>query len=191
MPTVQGVLRQLGWRLDADFGFDNGFRVIQFTPPGSAASIQFGSKITAASPGSVTGLYLVVSDILAAHERSPASASRSAACSIPEHRARSSRRTSGRVDGPAADRTDLRLFATFSDPDGNAWLLQEVDTSTSRPHRCRRDPSHHTVDLADAMRRAAVAHGEHEKRRRGVRRELARLVRRLHGGGTGRDGMPT
>src|SRR5215469_10194538 len=57
---------QLGWRLDADFAFDNGFRVVQFTPPGSACSVQFGSNITSAAPGSAQGLYLVVSDIEAA-----------------------------------------------------------------------------------------------------------------------------
>src|SRR5499433_4132970 len=58
----------LGWRLDADFAFDNGFRVVQFTPPGSACSIQFGTKITSATPGSAQGLYLIVSDIAAARD---------------------------------------------------------------------------------------------------------------------------
>src|SRR5438477_7654757 len=58
----------LGWRLDADFPFDNGFRVVQFTPPGSGASIQFGSHITSAVPGSAQGLYLIVSDIEIAHD---------------------------------------------------------------------------------------------------------------------------
>src|SRR5579859_7745101 len=57
---------RLGWRLDADFGFDNGFRVVQFTPPGSGCSVQFGTKITTATPGSAQGLYLIVSDIEAA-----------------------------------------------------------------------------------------------------------------------------
>src|SRR5471032_2201013 len=57
----------LGWRLDADFPFDNGFRVVQFTPPGSGCSLQFGTKITSAAPGSAKGLYLIVSDIEAAH----------------------------------------------------------------------------------------------------------------------------
>src|SRR5580658_7140908 len=58
----------LGWRLDADFPFDNGFRVVQFTPPGSACSVQFGAKITSATPGSAQGLYLIISDIEAAHD---------------------------------------------------------------------------------------------------------------------------
>src|SRR4029079_16594477 len=60
--------QNLGWRLDADFAFDNGFRVVQFTPPGSGCSIQFGTKITSAAPGSVQDLYLIVSDIEAARE---------------------------------------------------------------------------------------------------------------------------
>src|SRR3954462_13742 len=58
----------LGWRLDADFPFDNGFRVVQFTPPGSGFSVQFGTKMSTAPPGSTNGLYLVVSDIEAARE---------------------------------------------------------------------------------------------------------------------------
>src|SRR5215813_14579262 len=57
---------KLGWRLDADFPFDNGFRVVQFTPPGSGCSVQFGTKITTAEPGSAQGLYLIVSDVEAA-----------------------------------------------------------------------------------------------------------------------------
>src|SRR5690349_10942147 len=60
---------RLGWRLDADFEFDNGFRVVQFTPPGSSSSIQFGTKITPAAPGSAKGLYLIVSDIVAARDQ--------------------------------------------------------------------------------------------------------------------------
>src|SRR5919198_6116953 len=58
----------LGWRLDADFPFDNGFRVVQLTPPGSGCSVQFGTNITSAAPGSAQGLYLVVSDIKSAHD---------------------------------------------------------------------------------------------------------------------------
>src|ERR1700750_1975298 len=59
----------LGWRLDADFAFDNGFRVVQFTPPGSPASIQFGTNITTAEPGSARGIYLVVPDVQAARDQ--------------------------------------------------------------------------------------------------------------------------
>src|SRR5215467_2177066 len=60
--------QKLGWRLDADFRFDNGFRVVQFTPPGSGCSVQFGTKMTSAVPGSTQGLYLIVSDVMAAHD---------------------------------------------------------------------------------------------------------------------------
>src|SRR5271157_4094797 len=59
---------KLGWRLDADFPFDNGFRVVQFTPPGSGCSVQFGAKITSAPPGSAQGLYLIVTDVAAARK---------------------------------------------------------------------------------------------------------------------------
>src|SRR6516164_4091463 len=59
---------KLGWRLDADFRFDNGFRVVQFTPPGSGCSVQFGTKMTTAAPGSAQGLYLIVSNVEAARK---------------------------------------------------------------------------------------------------------------------------
>ena len=73
---------KLGWRLDADFPFDNGFRVVQFTPPGSGCSVQFGTKITTAAPGSAQGLYLIVSDVELLAKSSLPAASRSVRCSI-------------------------------------------------------------------------------------------------------------
>jgi catechol 2,3-dioxygenase-like lactoylglutathione lyase family enzyme len=156
----------LGWRLDADFPFDNGFRVVQFTPPGSATSIQFGTKITSAAPGSAQGLYLVVSDIQAACD---ALLAHGAKVSEVFHSGTPGAQlqtddTSGRISGPAPDHKTYSSFATFADPDGNGWLLQEV---TSRlPGRV--DPAETAFgsvpDLADALRRAAAAHGEHEKR---------------------------
>ncbi len=88
---------QLGWRLDADFRFDNGFRVVQFTPPGSACSVQFGTDITSAVPGSAHGLYLIVSDIEAAHAELVAVVSRSATCSTPGRRVLSLCPTAPRV----------------------------------------------------------------------------------------------
>ena len=157
----------LGWRLDADFPFDNGFWVVQFTPPGSACSIQFGAKITSAAPGSAHGLYLIVSDIQAARDELVAlgvevsevfHAGTPGAQFQPDG-------TSGRVGGPAPDHATYGSFATFNDPDGNGWLLQEV---TNRlPGRI--DPAAGTSfgsarDLASALRRAEAAHGEHEKR---------------------------
>jgi len=157
---------RLGWRLDADFRFDNGFRVVQFTPPGSETSIQFGSKITTAAPGSAQNIYLVVSDIIAARNQL-------ASCGIEvsgvfhpgEPGANFQPEGSGvRLSGPAPDHGSYGSFATFRDPDGNSWLLQEV---TARlPGRVERAQTGYAsiVELASALRRAAAAHGEHEKR---------------------------
>jgi catechol 2,3-dioxygenase-like lactoylglutathione lyase family enzyme len=156
----------LGWRLDADFSFDNGFRVVQFTPPGSLCSIQFGTKITAAAPGSAHGLYLTVPDIEAGRAEL---LDRGAKVSEVFHAGAPGAQLqpdniSARVSGPDPDQKSYSSFATFDDPDGNGWLLQEV---TDRlPGRV--DPSDTSFssasDLAGALRRAAAAHGEHEKR---------------------------
>ena len=119
----------LGWRLDADFPFDNGFRVVQLTPPGSGNSVQFGTNITTAPPGSAQGLYLVVSDIQAARDQL---AARGAEVSEVFHPgapgAQFEAEPGDRVDGPADERASYSSFATFHDPDGNTWLLQEVTT---------------------------------------------------------------
>ena len=156
----------LGWRLDADFAFPNGFRVVQFTPPGSGCSIQFGTNITSAAPGSAQGLYLIVSDIGASRDEL---AARGAEISNVFHARAPGVQfqpdgTSGRVSGPAPDHASYRSFATFSDPDGNGWLLQEI--TTRLPGRV--EPAEtgfvSAADLASALRRAASAHGEHEKR---------------------------
>src|SRR6516165_5951251 len=120
--------RKLGWRLDADFPFPNGFRVVQFTPPGSGCSVQFGTKITSATPGSAEGLYLVVSDIEAARNDLLArdvEVSEVFHAGMPGAQFQRSG-TSGRVSGPAPDHASYRSFSTFSDPDGNGWLLQEI-----------------------------------------------------------------
>ncbi len=156
----------LGWRLDADFPFDNGFRVVQFTPPGSGCSVQFGTNITSAVPGSAQGLYLIVSDIEAARDELVASG-----VDVSEvfHEGKPGARfqpdgTSGRVSGPASDHASYRSFATFSDPDGNGWLLQEVTTRLPGRIDAAETAFASTADLASAMRRAWAAHGEHEKR---------------------------
>ena len=157
---------KLGWRLDADFPYDNGFRVVQFTPPGSGCSIQFGTKITSAAPGSAQGLYLIVSDIEAARDELTG---RGAEISEVFHSGTPGAQfqpdgTSGRVSGPGPGHPSYRSFATFTDLDGNGWLMQEV--TTRLPGRI--DPAEtafaSTADLASAMRRASAAHGEHEKR---------------------------
>jgi len=157
---------KLGWRLDADFAFDNGFRVVQFTPPGSACSIQFGAKLTPATPGSAQSNYLIVTDIAAARAEL---AARGAAISEVFHPTNPGAQfqpagASGRVSGPATNHATYSSFATFTDPDGNGWLVQEI---TARlPGRV--DPattSYSSVaDVVNALKRAAIAHGEHEKR---------------------------
>ncbi|HEX6025113.1 MAG TPA: VOC family protein [Solirubrobacter sp.] len=153
----------LGWRVDADFADDQGFRIVQFTPPGSACSIQFGANVTDAAPGSATNVYLIVSDIQAA---SDALAARGVAVSQIFHEGSLGDRfhRDARVAGAAPDGATYGSFASFSDPDGNTWLLQEI--TTRLPGRI--DAGVTAFDsieaLADAMRRASVAHGEHEKR---------------------------
>src|SRR4051812_46034712 len=161
----------LGWRLDADFAFDNGFRVVQFTPPGSGCSVQFGTNITTASPGSAQGLYLVVSDIEAAHDDLAARGVKVSEVFHPgapgaqfQHKG-----PTDRISGPADGHGSYSSFVTFSDPDGNEWLLQEV---TERlPGRVDASSTTYTsvADLERALVRAATAHGEHEARNGGVR----------------------
>jgi catechol 2,3-dioxygenase-like lactoylglutathione lyase family enzyme len=156
----------LGWRLDADFPFDNGFRVVQFTPPDSGCSVQFGTKITSAAPGSAKGLYLIVSDIEAARKELVV---RGAKVSEVFHPGTPGAQfqpdgTNGRVNGPAPDHASYRSFATFSDPDGNGWLLQEITTQLPGRIDLAETAFDSANDLASALRRAAAAHGEHEKR---------------------------
>src|SRR5689334_10059837 len=154
----------LGWRLDADFAFDNGFRVVQFTPPGSPASVQFGTKITSAEPGSARGLYLVVSDILAARAQLLSRGADVSDVFHPGVPGAQFAAADGRVAGPADDHASYSSFATFSDPDGNGWLLQEI--TTRLPGRVDTAETTYTSaeDLERALVRAAAAHGEHEKR---------------------------
>ena len=159
----------LGWRLDADFAAGHGWRVIQFTPPGSGCSVIFGKNVTAAAPGSAQGLYLIVSDIRNARDEL-----RRRGVGISEvfhdagdvHAGTDEPYLFGRrrVGGPDPERRSYRSYASFSDPDGNGWLLQEV---TARlPGRVDEVATTFSspADLAAALRRAAAAHGEHEKR---------------------------
>ena len=150
----------LGWREDADFPFDNGFRVVQFTPPGSGCSVQFGSKMTSAAPGSAKGLYLIVFDIEAARDQLAACganvsevfhAGTPGAQFQPEG-------TNGRVSGPAPDHATYGSFATFSDPDGNGWLVQEVTTRLPGRGLGNMDVS----SLTQLLREAEERHGKYE-----------------------------
>ena len=150
----------LGWRLDADFAFDNGFRVVQFTPPGSGCSVQFGTNITSAAPGSAQGVYLIVSDIEAARDELVA---RGAKISEVFHAGTPGAQfgrngTSGRVSGPAPDHASYGSFATFSDPDGNTWLLQEIKTRLPGRGLSNSD----VATLTELLREAEEHHGEYE-----------------------------
>jgi catechol 2,3-dioxygenase-like lactoylglutathione lyase family enzyme len=156
----------LGWRLDADFPFPNGFRVVQFTPPGSGCSIQFGTQITTAAPGSARGLYLIVSNI---EEARTALAGKGVAASDVFHAGAPGaqfqpRGAIGRLQGRAPESGSYGSFVTFSDPDGNAWLVQEVTTRLPGRIDASQTVYASAADLANAMRRAEAAHGEHEKR---------------------------
>ena len=151
----------LGWRLDADFATADD-HVVQFTPPGSPCSIHFGTNLTTAVPGSAQGILLIVSDIQAARDEL---VRRGVEASEVFHFAGWNRvDPRGRLSGPAPDRRTYASFVSFSDPDGNGWLLQEI--TTRLPGRI--DPGAISFgsagDLASAFRRAEAAHGEHEKR---------------------------
>jgi catechol 2,3-dioxygenase-like lactoylglutathione lyase family enzyme len=153
----------LGWRLDADFADDQGFRIVQLTPRGSACSIQFGSKVTAAPVGSATNMYLVVPDVQATRD---AIAALGVAVSEVFHEGSLGDRfdPDARVAGAAPDGATYGSFASFSDPDGNTWLLQQI--TTRLPGRV--DPAATSFasagELSRALQRAAAAHGEHEAR---------------------------
>jgi len=162
--------QRLGWRLDADYATDDkDFRVIQFTPPGSSCSVIFGKRVTGAAPGSSQGLYLIVSDIEAArkdlldrgidvsevfHSEGEVYAGDDEAYLFGQRR----------VAGPDPNHGSYRSFASFHDPDGNGWLFQEI--TTRLPGRIDSATTNFATvtDLANAMRRASAAHGEHEKR---------------------------
>jgi len=146
---------KLGWRLDADSMLGDDVRRVQFTPPGSWCSIQFGTGLTSAALGS-SKAYLVVADIVATRERLVAAGIKVGDFFHigPE----------GRSSGLDPKRASYRSRATFSDPDGNVWLLQEVTTRLPGRIDAGVSPFGSVRDLANAMRRASVAHGEHEKR---------------------------
>jgi catechol 2,3-dioxygenase-like lactoylglutathione lyase family enzyme len=160
---------RLGWRLDADYDNGTDFRVVQFTPPGSGCSIIFGKNVTAAAPGSAHGLYMIVSDIEAARNEllgygvaiGEVFHGADGVYSGPDEPYLFGR---VRVSGPDPEHRSYRSFASFHDPDGNGWLLQEI--TTRLPGRI--DPAATTfasaTDLASAFRRAAAAHGQHEAR---------------------------
>lgn len=154
---------RLGWRLDLDLATPDG-RAVQFTPPGSGCSIQFGTNMSSEAPGSAKNAHLVVSDIEAAHDELVA---RGIDASEVFHCAQGYgcrlAGGDGRVSGPHPERATYASFVTFRDPDNNEWLLQEV--TTRFPGRVTGDITYASAgDLAKALRRAATAHGQHEAR---------------------------
>jgi catechol 2,3-dioxygenase-like lactoylglutathione lyase family enzyme len=160
----------LGWRLDADSASDDGyFRVTQFTPPGSGCSVIFGKNVTAATPGSARGLYLIVSDVEAARSEL---IGRGIEISEVFHDANGDYAGTDepflfgrrRVSGLDPGRRSYRSFASFRDPDGNGWLLQEITVRLPGRVDTNRMAVTSSTALAAALRRAASAHGEHEKR---------------------------
>jgi catechol 2,3-dioxygenase-like lactoylglutathione lyase family enzyme len=155
---------RLGWRLDADRSAGNSFRLVQFTPPGSGSSVQFGVNLTSAAPGSAQAMLLAVSDIEVVRKELIARGvdaseifhcETGTACRFPG--------VGVRVNGVHPERLSYSSFVSFSDPDRNGWLLQEV---TGRlPGRVSGSATFGSVhDLAQAMTRASKAHGQHEKR---------------------------
>jgi catechol 2,3-dioxygenase-like lactoylglutathione lyase family enzyme len=150
---------KLGWRLDADFPFNNGFRIVQFTPPGSGCSVQFGAKITPAAPGSAQGLYLIVSDVEAARKDLVA---RGIDVSDVFHPGTPGAQFqiggSGRISGPAPKHATYNSFATFRDPDGNGWLFQEITTRLPGRGFSNLD----VATLAELLQETEKHHGEYE-----------------------------
>ena len=156
--------RELGWRVDADIATDNGGRILQFTPPGSPCSILIGTGLTPSAPGTAQFVHLIVSDIEAA--RAELIGKGVDASEVFHDAAGGYNRfdPAVRASGPDPERRSYASFVTFSDPDGNGWILQEI---TNRfPGRLDPDVTSFASvrDVADALRRASVAHGEHEKR---------------------------
>jgi catechol 2,3-dioxygenase-like lactoylglutathione lyase family enzyme len=158
---AKNFYEKLGWRLDADFATGEDFRVVQLTPPGSQASIIFGSGITSAPPGSTDGLQLTVSDIdairkeLLGHGVEVSEVFHDVG-GVFHHAG-----TDGRVPGPAPKHADYGSFASFSDPDGNGWVLQEINTRL--PGRVTGATFESAADLQQALVRAEAAHGKHER----------------------------
>jgi catechol 2,3-dioxygenase-like lactoylglutathione lyase family enzyme len=145
--------RSLGWRQDVT---PPGSGVWQFTPPGSGCSVQFGTNRSTAAPGSAQNTFLIVSDIEAARDDL---VGRGVEVSEIFHLG-----PAGPAGGPDPERGSYASFATFSDPDGNGWLMQEVTTRLPGRIDSAETTFGSSSDLASAMRRASVAHGEHEKR---------------------------
>jgi catechol 2,3-dioxygenase-like lactoylglutathione lyase family enzyme len=144
----------LGWRLDLDYTTENEFRVIQVTPPGSGCSVIFGENVTTATPGSVQGLHLVVSDIVAARNELIRRGIEIGELFHDAGGVFHHARAEGLVSGPNPQRKSYASYASFSDPDGNAWVLQEI-TARLSGHIAADDTSF-TSELTSWVRQAAA-----------------------------------
>ena len=155
---AKAFYQSLGWRLDATPP-----GIVQFTPPGSGCSVQFGGNRINAAPGSAQGLWLIVSDLQAALDQMGA-----AGITVNEvyHIG-----ANGRASGLHPERASYRSYASFQDPDGNHWVLQEITTRLPGRIDASTTSFASVSDLQSALQRAAVAHGEHEKRTGGIRDE--------------------
>jgi catechol 2,3-dioxygenase-like lactoylglutathione lyase family enzyme len=157
----------LGWRLDADVATGDDFRLIQLTPPGSGCSVQFGTNLTSAAPGSLQSTYLIVPDIAAARDelaKSDVEVTEVFHCETGFACRFGGAAAPGRVEGRGPDDGSYSSFASFSDPDGNTWLLQEVTTRLPGRIDAVATSFASAAELSQALQRAAAAHGEHEAR---------------------------
>lgn len=158
-----GFYRQLGWRVDADIATPDGGRILQFTPPGSPASILLGTGLTPSAPGSAQFLHLIVSDIEAARAELVGKGVEASPVFHDAGGGYNRFDPAARADGPDPERRSYASFVNFNDPDGNGWVLQEI--TTRFPGRVDTGVTSFgsVADLTEALRRAAAAHGEHEK----------------------------
>ena len=159
LERTKRFFENLGWRLDADISAGDNFRIVQFTPPGSGCSISFGKGVTTVAPGSAEHLELIVSNIDEARDDLVARG-----VEVSEIFHGSPFNKAGRLSGPDPERQSYKSYATFEDPDGNGFLLQEITVRQPGRVDTTETAFASAEDLAGAMRRASVAHGEHEKR---------------------------
>ena len=155
---AKGFYEGLGWRVDADFAHGDDWRVVQMTPPGSPCSVMFGKGFTTAAPGSVQGTFLVVDDVEAARAELIANGVNVSEVFHFESNLLRVIETKGRVPGPDPNRASYFSFASFRDPDGNSWLLQEVQTRFPGRGVSNSD----VVTLTEFLREAEERHGEYE-----------------------------
>jgi catechol 2,3-dioxygenase-like lactoylglutathione lyase family enzyme len=155
---------KLGWRIDADIKIPGGGRILQFTPPGSPCSVLFGTGLTPSPPGSTQFVHLIVSNIVTAWAELTANGANPSEVFHDATGGYNRFDPSVRATGPDPERRTYASFLTFNDPDGNGWVLQEITTRFEGRIDTGVTSYTSAQDLVEALRRAATAHGEHEKR---------------------------